>query len=90
LPEHIAQTAYHDPAGARLENPSVMWRGLMSTDGTFDAVMADRATGAVVRRMPQRVGLSWFVFAPDPACDRRQPLTLAIPGGVRRDDGPSN
>ncbi|HYE49470.1 MAG TPA: hypothetical protein VEB20_07765 [Azospirillaceae bacterium] len=86
LPEHIAQAAYHDPDKARFEAGQVMWRGLMSTDGTFEAVWVDRAGGQTVRRMPQRARIAWLAFAPDPACDTRSPLELAVPGGVRLDE----
>ncbi|HEX4913433.1 MAG TPA: hypothetical protein VFV51_05735 [Vicinamibacterales bacterium] len=82
LPEHIAQSSYFNPEGARFDAPSVMWRGLMGSDGTFDAVYVDRATGKEVRRFPQRVGLAWFAFMPPPAC-AAPPLELAVPGGVR-------
>lgn len=83
LPEHIAQASYFDAAAARFDTPSVMWRGLMGSDGTFDAVYVDRATGKEVRRFPQRVGLSWFAEQPPPGCPAQAPLELAVPGGVR-------
>jgi hypothetical protein len=83
LPEHIAQASYHDAARARFENASVMWRGLMGTDGSFDAVYVDRATRQEVRRLPQRAAIAWFALAPDPAC-ATAPLVPAEAGGVRR------
>ncbi|HZH44601.1 MAG TPA: hypothetical protein VEY50_11020 [Lysobacter sp.] len=83
LPEHIAQRSYVEGANPGFENPAVMWRGLMSTSGTFDAVWVNRASGEEVRRFPQRVGLAWFAYLP--AEGRGQPpLELAVPGGVRR------
>jgi hypothetical protein len=84
LPEHIGQTSYSQPDRARFDRPSVMWRGLMGSDGTFDAVLVERATGKTVQRMPQRAGLAWFAELPPPECPDRSPLTLAAPGGVRR------
>ena len=86
LPEHIAQRSYADPLGAAFESPAVMWRGLMSTDGSFDAVWVNRATGEEVRRIPQRVGLAWFAFLPAANCSGQSPIELATPGGVRRVD----
>jgi hypothetical protein len=83
LPEHIAQASYVQPEQARFQTPSVMWRGLMGSDGTFDAVMVDRATGAEVRRLPQRAGVAWFAELPGAGCDLAAPLELAVPGGVR-------
>lgn len=89
LPEHIGQAAYHEKDKARFDKPGVMWRGLMGTDGTFDAVFVDRATGQEVRRLPQRAGIAWFAELPAPECDAAQgpttqaPLTLAMPNGVQ-------
>jgi hypothetical protein len=83
LPEHIAQSSYFDPRAVRFDSPSVMWRGLMGSDGTFDAVYVDRATGKEVRRFPQRVGLAWFALLPPAGCAAAPPLELAVPGGVR-------
>ena len=85
LPEHIAQASYADPGGARFDQASVMWRGLMGSDGTFDAVFVDRATGKEVRRLPQRAGLAWFAELPGTGCQLSEPLELAMPGGVRLD-----
>jgi hypothetical protein len=81
LPEHIAQTSYHEPSRAALGQPSVMWRGMMGTDGSFDAVMVDRANGKEVRRMPQRARIAWFAYAPDALCAGK-PVKLAERDGV--------
>jgi hypothetical protein len=83
VPEHIGQAAYHDVDKALFDRPSVMWRGLLATTGVFDAAFVDRATGAEVRRLPQRAAVAWFAYAPADACSP-PPLTLAVPGGVRR------
>ena len=85
LPEHIAQTSYHDASRAALGQPAVMWRGMMGTDGSFDAVMINRANGKEVRRMPQRARIAWFAYAPDALCAGK-PLKLAERDGVVRDD----
>jgi hypothetical protein len=85
LPEHIAQASYHDPAKAAFDKPAVLWRGMMGTNGSFDAVMVDRASGAEVWRMPQRARIAWFAYAPEPMCSAA-PVKLALPGGVQRDD----
>ena len=83
LPEHIAQTSYLDPRRAKLGNPAVMWRGMMGTDGSFDAVMVNRASGKETWRMPQRARIAWFAYAPDPLC-AGMPLKLATRDGVVR------
>jgi hypothetical protein len=81
LAEHIEQRAYAEPGKADFANPSVMWRGVFGTDGSFDAATVDRATGKT-RRLPQRAALAWFAHAPEPACDARPPLELAVEHGV--------
>ena len=83
LPEQIGQASYTQPEGARFERPSVMWRRVMGTDGTFDAVFVDRATGEEVRRLTQHAGLSWFAELSGTECDSQGPLRLAVPNGVR-------
>lgn len=85
LPEHVGQAAYHEKDKARFDKPGVMWRGLMGSDGTFDAVFVDRATGQEVRRLPQRAGIAWFAELPAAECDAAQQgaLSLAVPGGVQ-------
>jgi hypothetical protein len=81
LPEHIAQRSYVDPTQSLFDSAAVMWRGLMSTSGTFDAVMVNRATGETVRRLPQRARLVWFAQGGAPA----SAVPLSTPGGVRVD-----
>jgi hypothetical protein len=84
LPEHIAQTSYFDPGKGTFETPSVMWRGLMGSTGSFDAVYVDRASGKEIRRIPQKAGIAWFaLLSGEPSCDGA-PLKLAVPGGVER------
>jgi hypothetical protein len=89
LPEHLAQASYSDEAAATFGPGAVMWRGLLSTTGRFDAIWVDRATGREVRRAPQRAAVAWLVFAPDPSCDSREPLALAVEGGVRSAEPPA-
>ncbi len=59
-PEHIAQTSYWDTEFQDFSSASIVWRGLLSTNGRFMAVWYNRATGQVVRKAPQRVEISWF------------------------------
>lgn len=82
LPEHIAQRSYIDIDQSFFGDPAVMWRGLMTSKGTFDAVWVNRATGEVVRRFPQRAMLTWYTLG---AAAPSAP-TLAVPGGVTRDE----
>lgn len=83
LPEHMAQTSYFDPLKATFEAPPAMWRGLLGSTGSFDAVYVDRATGKEILRLPQKAGVAWFTFGSgEPSCEGVA-LTLAVPGGVR-------
>ena len=82
LPEHIAQRSYPNADQAFFDEPNVMWRGLMATTGTFDAVWVDRAKGTTIRRYPQRAVLSWYApVSPDLSTN-----SLAVPNGVAQDE----
>jgi len=81
LPEHIAQRSYYDIDQSLFDDPAIMWRGLMTTKGTFDAVWVNRATGETLRRLPQRAALSWYAMS-TPVLNAP---TLAVPDGVRLD-----
>ena len=84
IPEHIAQESYWDADRSRFDRPAVLWRGMLGTDGSFDAVWVDRASGEVVNRVPQRAQVAWFG---DVQCLPGEPAELAVVGGVVRDDG---
>lgn len=80
MPEHIAQSSYWDIDRARFDDGAVLWRGLATTQGRFDAIWVDRATGKVVRRSPQRAAFTWFAQGP-----AHQAASLAAPEGVMAD-----
>lgn len=82
LPEHIGQQSYWDVQQAGFEDPAVLWRGIMTTTGSFDAVWVNRGTGKVVRRLPQKARIAWHVFSPDSSCTREPAPVLAVEGGV--------
>ncbi|MEO0435916.1 MAG: hypothetical protein AAF098_03310 [Pseudomonadota bacterium] len=85
LPEHIAQESYANAAKARFQDPAVLWRGLMSTSGTFDAAWVNRSSGELIRRSPQRASIGWYAYGPDSLCEADHATSLAVPGGVVRD-----
>jgi hypothetical protein len=78
LPEHTAQKSYWNISEAEFDKASVLWRGLVSTTGSFDAVWVDRATGTEVKRLKQRAIFSWFVLQ----IPNRQVNRLALPEGA--------
>ncbi|HYC02540.1 MAG TPA: hypothetical protein VED40_04565 [Azospirillaceae bacterium] len=87
LPEHMLQASYFDPGVADFHaSGKLLWRAVMSTDGTFSATVIDGTKGEVMRPLPQRASIHWLAFAPDPACDTRKPLTLAVRDGVVKDE----
>ena len=81
LPEHVAQRSYWDASQAQFDEGAVMWRGLVSSTGSFDAIWVNRSTGEVIRRAPQRAVLNWYL-AHGPLQTFEQ---LAIADGVTRD-----
>ncbi|MFK8017525.1 MAG: hypothetical protein AB8G17_19030 [Gammaproteobacteria bacterium] len=52
---------------------AVYWRASLKTDGSFDAIWFDRQTGELIRRVPQRHAMSWFVQC---APQRAEPLYI--------------
>ena len=81
-PMNFIQTSYLDPSRASLRLPPMAWRGMMSTDGRFDAFMYDLESGKVVRTLSQRANMTWYAFCPDPAFDKRPIPDLAQPNGI--------
>jgi hypothetical protein len=49
-----------------------------------DGNRLDQTDGDPAERLPQRAGITWYAFAPDPGCDTRPVPVLAVPGGARR------
>lgn len=88
IPEHIAQQSYVNPSKASFDTPAIMWRGLMSTNGKFDAVWVNRANGEEVRRLAQKVSLTWFAFQPSNPEELAQPIVLASPDGIHSASSP--
>ncbi len=83
LPEHVLLASYSDPNKVRFaDKVSVMWCGMLGTDGSFDAIVFDRVTGNRLAHIPQRARVAWFTIGPSKNCDRRRPLRLSVPSGV--------
>jgi hypothetical protein len=80
-PEHIGQRSYWNADDALFNEGAVLWRGVLSTTGTFDAIWVDRATGETVRRLPQRSAFTWYA---DGSPEKAAPK-LEQPGGVALD-----
>lgn len=81
LPEHLAQKNYWNINKAEFDHAAVMWRGLISTTGSFDAIWVNRATGEEVRRSPQRGAFNWYVQQ----TPSKTSQSLAIKDGVIQD-----
>lgn len=65
IPEHIGQTSYWDTEFQDFNTPQVVWRGLLSTTGRFMAVFYNRSSGETIRRLPQKVVMSWYADVPE-------------------------
>lgn len=85
MPEHIAQQSYWNVDQSLFDHGAVMWRGLATTQGRFDAIWVNRASGEIVRRSPQRAAFSWFTYGPE-----REAGSLSIAKGVIADESPRN
>ncbi|HEY0141570.1 MAG TPA: hypothetical protein VGF48_11795 [Thermoanaerobaculia bacterium] len=82
LPEHASQTSYWNAQEANFDAAGVLWRGMMSTTGGFDAVFVNRGSGEVTKRLPQRARMRWMVLAPPAECETTAAPELAVTGGV--------
>ncbi len=78
LPEHVAQASYWNVEQAEFADPAVMWRAMLTTTGSFDAIWVNRATGEVLRRAPQRHQLAWYGQTVPLHCPK-QTLQLVAP-----------
>lgn len=67
LPPHTLQDSYRIPEKARLNMNNQTWRGLLSTDGTFD-VQVYFGQGQTPKRWPQRAAVSWMAWTQPPSC----------------------
>lgn len=70
----MIQSHYLDASRAGLRNPAVEWQAIMSTNGRFEALMIERASGRTIRKLVQRTRINWYVYAPPPGCDRREAI----------------
>lgn len=64
LDEHIALKAYLSVQNPEFKDPKVTWSCVLDTQGHFNAVWYDRATGKKVKDFPQRHVMTWFVHYP--------------------------
>lgn len=62
--EHVAHADYWAKDDQTFQSPEIVWSGILSTTGRFNATWYNRATGEVIRTLPQRVSTSWFVNYP--------------------------
>ncbi len=83
LPEHLGQRSYHRADEARFSDDARLWRGLLSTTGTFDAAWIDRGTGKITRRLPQRAWVTWMAWMPPEGC-MVEAIEPRVEGGVTR------
>lgn len=75
------QSDYLDATKVGFRRPLLGWHAIMSTDGRFEAVMVERETGRIIRKLVQRTRMNWYVFAPPAALDHREAL---VPGAEQR------
>lgn len=76
--EHLAYADYWDPASQAIGDPRLTWSAILGTTGTFNALWYNRATGELVRRLPQRVTITWYLEG-DPSGQAAPPLYAPVP-----------
>lgn len=59
--EHLAHADYWDPASQAIGDPRLTWSAILGTTGAFNALWYNRASGEQVRRLPQRVTITWYL-----------------------------
>lgn len=84
VPEHVAHADYWARDQQAPGDPQVAWSAVLGTTGAFNAVFYNRATGAEVRRLPQRVTMTWLVHgAAGGGAGREPPPPLYAPEAPR-------
>ncbi len=56
---HLACADYCDPASQAIADPRLMWSAILGTTGTSNALWHNGVAGELVRRLPQRVTITW-------------------------------
>jgi hypothetical protein len=59
--EHLAIADYWARESQGIADPRVTWAAVLGTTGTFNALWYNRATGELIRQLPQRVTITWYV-----------------------------
>jgi hypothetical protein len=59
--EHLAYADYWSRDAQAIRDPRITWSAILGTTGTFNALFYSRASGELVRELPQRVTITWFV-----------------------------
>lgn len=62
--EHLAYADYWSRDAQAIRDPRITWSAILGTTGTFNALFYNRASGELVRELPQRVTITWFVEGP--------------------------
>jgi hypothetical protein len=71
--EHLAYADYWARESQEIADPRVTWAAILGTTGTFNALWYNRATGELIRHLPQRATITWFVEG-GPATTASPPL----------------
>ncbi len=55
---------YIDIGKQHFDNPKNIWQCVLTTQGTFNAIVYDQSTGALVKDWPQRQKMIWYLEYP--------------------------
>ena len=61
---HPLLKSYLDISKQEFDNPSHIWQCILTTQGTFNAIVYNQTTGEVVRSWPQKHKMTWYLEYP--------------------------
>jgi hypothetical protein len=64
LDPHPLLKSYMDISKQEFDNPAHTWQCILTTTGTFNAMVYSRSTGEIVKNWPQRQKMVWYLEYP--------------------------
>ena len=61
---HPLLKSYIDIGRQQFDNPKNIWQCVLTTQGTFNAIVYDQTTGELIRDWPQRQKMTWYLEYP--------------------------
>jgi hypothetical protein len=61
---HPLVKSYLDINKQEFDNPNSIWQCILTTQGTFNAIVYNQTTGEIIKNWPQRQKMTWFLEYP--------------------------